>query len=143
MADWPILQEGATGSEVRTLQYLLGAWQELAADAIFGPETKRVVQEFQRLKGLAQDGIVGARTWSALTDGSAPIHSTVAEGDTGSVVTGLQYELNKFGYDLEVDGNFGPKTKAAVEAFQERAGVTVDGIVGPNTWRELITHYDI
>lgn len=40
-----------------------------------------------------------------------------------------------------VDGIFGPRTKAAVEAFQTRtfgAGPAVDGIVGPNTWNALV-----
>ena len=33
-----------------------------------------------------------------------------------------------------VDGDFGPKTKKSVEAFQKWAEVKVDGIVGDNTW---------
>jgi peptidoglycan hydrolase-like protein with peptidoglycan-binding domain len=37
-----------------------------------------------------------------------------------------------------VDGIFGPKTDAAVRAFQQSRQLTVDGIVGPKTWSALV-----
>jgi peptidoglycan hydrolase-like protein with peptidoglycan-binding domain len=40
---------------------------------------------------------------------------------------------------LAVDGLFGPKTMAAVLGFQRALGVTADGIVGPVTWRALVS----
>lgn len=53
---------------------------------------------------------------------------------TGGRVRQLQVALNEAaGAGLKVDGDYGPKTEAAVEAFQRAAGLGVDGIYGPNT----------
>lgn len=57
-------------------------------------------------------------------------------GSKGSEVTALQEFLIANGYDLPkfgADGDFGSETLAAVKAFQTDQGLTVDGIVGPNT----------
>lgn len=43
--------------------------------------------------------------------------------------------------DLVVDGIFGPKTEAAVRAFQSDENLTVDGIVGRNTWTALLRRW--
>jgi len=50
----------------------------------------------------------------------------------------LQQLLRARGQTVAVDGIFGPKTDAAVRAFQQAKGLTVDGIVGPKTWAALI-----
>ena len=59
------------------------------------------------------------------------------KGSKGNDVKDLQNALNKFGYGLVVDGDFGPKTDAAVRDFQKNHGLKVDGKVGPLTWAEL------
>jgi peptidoglycan hydrolase-like protein with peptidoglycan-binding domain len=43
--------------------------------------------------------------------------------------------------DLDVDGIFGPKTEAAVRAFQQNGNLSVDGIVGKQTWTALLRHW--
>jgi peptidoglycan hydrolase-like protein with peptidoglycan-binding domain len=60
------------------------------------------------------------------------------EGSAGENVRSIQYLLDAHGSDLVVDGVFGPKTNAAVRAFQAEHGLTVDGIVGDQTWPKLI-----
>jgi peptidoglycan hydrolase-like protein with peptidoglycan-binding domain len=55
-----------------------------------------------------------------------------------ATVRSLQYLLNAHGARLEPDGIFGARTDAAVRAFQQAHGLTVDGIVGPQTWSAVI-----
>jgi peptidoglycan hydrolase-like protein with peptidoglycan-binding domain len=63
----------------------------------------------------------------------------VSRGAQGHPVPSLQYLLREPGQALQVDGIFGPKTDAAVRGFQQALGIAVDGIVGPVTWRALVS----
>lgn len=140
---WPVLRQGAEGPQVRTLQYLLrearDQWLDvLAPDGIFGPRTEEIVRAYQGFAGLTVDGIVGQQTWSSLT-GNVAFGSQVRRGDTGEAVKAAQNELDRHNYRVAVDGVFGNITDGAVREFQRTVGLAVDGVVGPNTWRELIT----
>jgi hypothetical protein len=64
-------------------------------------------------------------------------HSMVRQGSRGPDVVALQERLNELGSQLVADGDFGPKTHAAVVAFQTANGLVADGIVGPKTWAAL------
>ena len=82
------------------------------------------------------DGIVGFATWQALpADPDTPV---LSRGASGSVVTALQQGLKKYSTPATdpglVDGDFGPKTEAAVKAYQQDRAVHVDGILGDRTW---------
>lgn len=59
------------------------------------------------------------------------VSTNTARGDP--CIKQIQAILN-----LQADGIFGPKTQAAVQAFQASHGLTKDGIVGPRTWAELL-----
>lgn len=49
-----------------------------------------------------------------------------------------QDDLNTLGYNTGgLDGIFGARTQEAVRNYQQRVGLSVDGIVGCNTWRAL------
>lgn len=56
-------------------------------------------------------------------------------GSKGEQVVKLQTNLQKLGYDVTVDGMFGPTTEKAVKALQKIFGYNTDGIVGPVTLR--------
>lgn len=70
---------------------------------------------------------------------------SLVEGDTGVCVSYLQELLDTRGwwfnggypYSVSIDGQFGPKTNAAVLSFQKGSGLQVDGEVGPLTWTAL------
>jgi peptidoglycan hydrolase-like protein with peptidoglycan-binding domain len=128
----PTQSVGNRGVDVTAIQLLLG----ISADGVFGSGTESAVRSFQSARGLAVDGVVGPATWAALTP-------TIRSGATGNPVRALQTQLNaKRRLSLAVDGQFGPATDTAVRNFQSAYGLTVDGVVGPTTWRYLIWHYD-
>lgn len=62
----------------------------------------------------------------------------VKQGDQQHPVLTLQHLLRARGHLVTLDAIFGPKTDAAVRAFQGQKGLAVDGIVGPDTWQALI-----
>jgi murein L,D-transpeptidase YcbB/YkuD len=62
----------------------------------------------------------------------------VRRGDKAHPVPSLQYLLRARGHIVTVDGDFGPKTEAAVRAYQKEKNLAVDGVVGPQTWRALV-----
>ncbi len=140
----------------------------LDTDGIFDVETERAVENFQRIFNLTADGIVGKATWYKIksifnavkglaeleTEGLTPeeVDRIFAEllrpGDTGIGVATVQHYLmvlatfNNSLPMVEVTGQYGPETEAAVRAFQEQQGLPVDGIVGRDTWNALVTAYD-
>jgi peptidoglycan hydrolase-like protein with peptidoglycan-binding domain len=143
---WPVLREGSSSlwppATVRSLQYLLDArGARLAVDGQFGPKTRAAVVAFQRSHGLSPSGVVYTATWQQLV-------VTVRQGSSGPAVRAVQDQINfrnnKNGHTLVIDGIFGPKTKAAVTAFQRAMsaqvrGFAIDGIVGARTWQALVT----
>ncbi len=130
---WPTVKQGSTGENVYSVQLLLEAHgYTLGIDGSFGPKTVATVKSFQSAHHLGVDGAVGPQTWSALI-------VTTKSGSTGSAVIALQRQLNAHGKSLTTDGNFGPKTKAAVESFQKSKGLTADGVAGPQTWINLVS----
>lgn len=69
------------------------------------------------------------------TDGA---RRTLRKGDSGADVVYLQQRLTSKGYGVgAIDGKFGNKTLEAVKAFQAENNLTVDGVVGINTWNVL------
>lgn len=137
------------------------------ADGIFTTDTSAAVREFQRTFGLIQDGIVGNATWYKVLqiyNGVKRLNELDSEGITfdeieqsfpetlsfgsrGIGVANLQYYLDYVSQfyntvrSVDIDGIFGEQTDAAVRDLQRTFGLTVDGIVGVNTWNALYNNY--
>ena len=77
------------------------------------------------------DGIAGPATLAGCP--------TLRKGASGNITKLLQEKLVKLGYNTNgVDGIFGSGTYTAVREFQKTRGITADGIVGQDTWRNLL-----
>lgn len=98
------------------------------------------------MRKMIRNSLIGATASLALAlpvalpaamPGSVPVAAAagqnMSEGAHGAEVSAVQVLLNRHDAGLEVDGHFGPKTTAAVVAFQKTQGLEADGIVGPST----------
>lgn len=64
----------------------------------------------------------------------------IRQGSRGVYVCIAQDALTTLGYDTGgLDGVFGPKTRDSVLTFQNRNGLSQDGIIGNNTWNSLMS----
>ena len=158
------LRTGSTGSAVEQLQFWLNTLAQyessippITVDGSYGAATVSAVEAFQTLFGLTPDGVVGRSTWNKLKEvGLAVANKIVAanvapgqfttttrEGSSGTAVRAVQYYLRRLAayYSdvprVAVDGKFGAATTRAVKAWQSRAGLTVDGVVGRLTFQSL------
>jgi peptidoglycan hydrolase-like protein with peptidoglycan-binding domain len=135
---WPLEQEGSTGENVKTVQYLVTAQgHPTGVDGDFGPLTKAAVEAFQASRGLGADGVVGPQTWPQLI-------IQAQQGSNGDAVRAVQSQIHSRGdgaNEIAIDGSFGALTNDAVRAFQTLLGLSVDGIVGAQTWNHLVNGY--
>lgn len=128
---WTTVRRGANGFRATAIQHLLRQrGYSLTVDGSFGAITESRVVSFQRSRGLAADGVVGPKTWTALV-------VTVQRGSQGQAVVAAQKLLTHRGYSLTADGVFGSMTATKTQAFQQSRGLTADGIIGPRTWAKL------
>lgn len=68
------------------------------------------------------------------------LYPLLRTGSSNNFVYLLQFILaNQYGYSLAVDGIFGSRTASAVRDFQANNSLSVDGLVGNNTWKTLLT----
>jgi peptidoglycan hydrolase-like protein with peptidoglycan-binding domain len=87
-----VLRQGAKGREVIVLQQRLTdlRYDVGKVDGVFGPSTHHAVVAFQKVNGLARDGIVGARTRAALSKPRALAPAQVRTGTYVEVDVGRQ-----------------------------------------------------
>lgn len=125
MNSGPTLQAGSTGPDVRRLQRILVETKLLDfthIDGSFAAATETAVKDFQEGNGLVSDGIVGPVTWAVLP--ADPMTPTLSRGSSGASVSALQKGLKTYSRQNAaadpgaIDGSFGPRTEAAVKAYQ-------------------------
>lgn len=128
---------GSKGQKVKQMQELLNSVGiTIPVDGNFGAKSDEAIKQFQFNKGLRPDGIVGNITWNALL-AEQPKIVVLKQGDNNDKVRIAQKLLLKLGYKLELDGDFGKKTKKAVKKFQKKLNIKADGVIGPKTWSLL------
>lgn len=162
-----VLRVGSTGEDVGVAQYMLTLASQfydnllpIAIDNIFGNATYNAVVDFQSMRGIMADGIIGPATWDQLykvyysifdsyISPSVPYPGTLLQrGSQGTSVQTMQRMLNVIAAfftsigKLTIDGKFGSATESSVKTFQSLFGLQVDGIIGPLTWNSIVTVYD-
>lgn len=134
----PQPQENISKGNVAKIQSTLNERYGLniAVDNNYGNETKKALVKGlqtelnkQYRRGLAVDGIFGTNTYNACIN--------VRKGAEGNITYLIQAMLVCHSFDIDADGIFGPATEMAVIDFQSRNGLSVDGIVGKNTFNKL------
>ena len=149
-----LLKMGMRGEGVQAMQARLIVLGYLTgnADGIFGTQTARALSNFQRSNNLSADGIAGEQTlttlYGAAAIGNAPAVTPTPDpatpggsmklGATGSEVTALQQRLIALGYLTgAADGIYGPRTFLALQSFQQKNSLEMDGIAGKLTLAKL------
>lgn len=138
-----------------------------AVDGLFGEHTEATVLAFQQIFGLTPDGVVGPGTWYEIVRLYTAVTSLselrsqgqqfyainwsppggLEVGDTGEKVRLLQYMLAVLSEyipsipPVNIDGIYGPATRAAVLAAQRRFSLPETGTVGQQTWDEIYDQY--
>lgn len=129
---WSTLDPGASGVTVSVIQTLLRhRGHSVTVDGDYGSESVDAVEAFQSDAGLVVDGQVGPKTWPKLV-------ATATEGADAELAKAVQRGLNKHSVGLEVDGDFGSVTLAALKNFQKHNQLVVDGECGPVTWKVVV-----
>ena len=108
----------------------------LIAVVIMGVKVLNLNTEVQRVSALTPTPLPAyGSVYKVPPDPGAPTAEPVIRaGAAGAAVTKLQTRLQELGYYSGlIDGQFGPGTRSAVTAFQQRNGLQADGIVGPET----------
>lgn len=78
--------------------------------------------------------IEGLQIAGTAARGAGPV---LRRGSRGTEVADLQATLRRLGFPLVIDGDFGAATELAVMRIQADHRLTVDGIVGPESWKVL------
>jgi lysozyme len=129
--------------------YKVNPWTD---DKGFGPWKNCAIFQYSsrgRLPGYNDNldldkAYISAEQWLMYARGeikTEPVNDPfplLKKGDRNEYIRHWQMFLNMNGYACgDADGIFGPKTEAAVKAWQKNHGLVTDGIIGKKTWASL------
>ncbi|BAZ11139.1 phosphoesterase [Calothrix sp. NIES-4071] len=142
----PTLRVGNKGQDVKDMQKRLNdrfasiytPAFKIIVDGDFGSQTEAAVRFLQCLAFLPVNSITDATTWNFICNGAAgmPILKLNSSGNVVQAVQQALFESNF--YNGAIDGIFANQTQQSVKNFQTSQGLTVDGVIGVNTWTALI-----
>jgi len=122
----PVIRQGDKSPWVGLMQKALN-FNSKDIDENFGPGTKTALVAHQTASKIGPDGVCGQLSWASLI-------SRWGDLQIGSKNPGVEIVQNFVGFrGKECDGDFGPATKARVQAVQRWAGLSDDGVVGNDT----------
>lgn len=133
-------QMGAAYVEKIQVELAARGYKPGPVDGLMGPRTRSAIRAYQRDVGLPVDGVASKELLEYIlfntggaTSGPAPVPSL-----DPAFVRSVQIELVERGYyHGEIDGIAGPRTRAAVDAFQRDAGMVVNGAMDQRLLEEL------
>lgn len=139
------LRNGATGAAVTELQAILKnrGFFPGAPDGTFGTDTLDAVKRFQRAAGLADDGVVGPRTWVKLR--STEVVKPLPPGRPGPYAPYEAYPIA--GPYKKLNDNFNPKYEDGVKTKKGHHGTDMYAaagtpIVAPSSGTVVKAHYE-
>lgn len=150
------------GDDVRTWQTRVRArgWNNVQVDGAYGPISESACRQVQQIARLPVDGRVGPNTWPATwRDNQGPpgnpppapsqpapappsgvpafpgrIMTVTSPMQRGDDIRRWQARMRERGWNISVDGIFGPQSSGVAREFQRRFNLQVTGQVGPQTW---------
>lgn len=137
---WPVLGQHQRGDPKKALSFFLQralthhCQNPNGIDGYFGKGGVAALQKFQSERGLTRfTTSVDSATWMALWE-------DVRFGDDSNLVAAIKELLSRtYGYNITVGYIFDDTMAYYVKQFQTSKGLWPDGIVGPKTWKALIT----
>jgi hypothetical protein len=125
---YPTLEAGVEGWALK----MAGMYRPALDILLAGGSTDAFLTQLKKQRYFTGDLVKyqkSVRSYYVKFSGATPDRPRLALGSTGEDVADLQRAL-----ELDDDGEFGPKTNAAVRQMQESFGLVVDGVVGQKSW---------
>lgn len=136
--NWPTLAKGFISHEnICALQCLLNyrnGNNALGVTGSYDQATFDAVYTYQSAHSLGADGVAGLGTLTSLTKGLI-----VKNGTRSNAACAAKYLLSKF-ENISINSTFDSDADTIAKSFQSQMGISVDGQIGPTSWRYLFGH---